>query len=104
MYRTALSFCATSVRRAPPRIVAPLTLSAKPTLAALATTTTRLFASLPEPPTSNHLHSPVPGAQGSILYTETDEAPALATYCLYPIFHKVSFSLWCRVVVVIHRL
>ena len=45
--------------------------------------------SLPKPPTSNHEHTPLAGAQGSIIYTETDEAPALATYSLYPVIKKV---------------
>ena len=44
---------------------------------------------LPPPPTSNHPYSPLANAQGSVLYTETDEAPALATYSLYPIISKV---------------
>jgi isocitrate dehydrogenase len=47
--------------------------------------------SIPPPPTSNHPHTPVPGAKGTIIYTETDEAPALATYSLYPAVAKVSF-------------
>lgn len=46
--------------------------------------------SVPPPPTSNHKHTPVPGALGTIIYTETDEAPALATYSLYPAVAKVS--------------
>ena len=41
---------------------------------------------VPPPPTSNHPHSPLPNAAASIIYTETDEAPALATYNLLPIF------------------
>jgi hypothetical protein len=44
---------------------------------------------VPPPPTSNHKYTPLPGAQGSIIYTETDEAPALATYSLYPVISKV---------------
>jgi hypothetical protein len=55
--------------------------------------TTRCWMStsvkVPPPPTSNHKHTPLPGAQGSIIYTETDEAPALATYSLYPVIAKV---------------
>jgi hypothetical protein len=47
---------------------------------------------LPSPPTSNHPHTPLAGAQGSIIYTETDEAPALATYSLYPAVAKVRQS------------
>jgi isocitrate dehydrogenase len=42
----------------------------------------------PPPPTSNHPHTPLPGAKGAIIYTETDEAPALATYSLLPVFTK----------------
>jgi hypothetical protein len=44
---------------------------------------------VPDAPTSNHAHSKLAGAQGSIVYTETDEAPALATYSLYPAVAKV---------------
>jgi len=44
--------------------------------------------SIPEAPTSNHHHSPLAGATASIVYTETDEAPALATYSLYPYIAK----------------
>jgi len=44
---------------------------------------------VPPPPTSNHPHTPLPNASGSIVYTETDEAPALATYSLYPYIAKV---------------
>lgn len=53
----------------------------------------RLFSSVevPPAPTSNHPHTPLPGATASIVYTETDEAPALATYSLYPYIAKVSF-------------
>lgn len=52
---------------------------------------------VPLPPTSNHKYTPLPGAQGSIIYTETDEAPALATYSLYPVIAKVCvlFCLRC---------
>lgn len=46
--------------------------------------------SIPPPPTSNHSHKPVPGAKGTIIYTETDEAPALATYSLYPAVAQIS--------------
>jgi monomeric isocitrate dehydrogenase len=41
------------------------------------------------PPTSSHAHVPLPSATGSLIYTETDEAPALATYSLLPILSKV---------------
>jgi hypothetical protein len=44
---------------------------------------------IPPPPTSNHKHKPLVGAQGSVIYTETDEAPALATYSLLPVISKV---------------
>ena len=44
---------------------------------------------VPPPPTSNHEHTPVKNAQAMIVYTETDEAPALATYSLYPAVAKV---------------
>lgn len=40
-------------------------------------------------PSSNHAHAPIPNAKGTIIYTETDEAPALATYSLYPVIKKV---------------
>lgn len=40
------------------------------------------------PPTSSHPHVPLSGANGSLIYTETDEAPALATYSLLPIIAK----------------
>jgi len=44
---------------------------------------------VPAPPTSNHTYKPLSGAQGKIIYTETDEAPALATYSLYPVVSKI---------------
>jgi len=43
----------------------------------------------PSAPTSNHAYSKLPEAQGSIIYTETDEAPALATYSLFPVVNKI---------------
>ncbi|KAI2499663.1 monomeric isocitrate dehydrogenase [Fragilaria crotonensis] len=43
---------------------------------------------IPPPPTSHHHHTPLKSAQGSIIYTETDEAPALATYSLLPVISK----------------
>jgi hypothetical protein len=53
-------------------------------------------AVVPTPPTSHHLHTPLDQpAKGSIIYTETDEAPALATYSLYPILRKVQSHLKC---------
>lgn len=50
----------------------------------------RAFSSLdvPPAPTSNHPHAANPNAHGSLIYTETDEAPALATYSLLPILSK----------------
>jgi len=44
---------------------------------------------IPLAPTSNHPHTPLANAQASIIYTETDEAPALATYSLYPVVKKI---------------
>jgi isocitrate dehydrogenase len=43
---------------------------------------------LPEPPTSNHPHHNLSGAKGQLIYTETDEAPALATFSLLPVLTK----------------
>ena len=59
-----------------------------------AASSTRLFSTVavPDAPTSNHHHTPLPGAIASIVYTETDEAPALATYSLYPYISKVRDS------------
>eukprot|EP00561_Arcocellulus_cornucervis_P013549 CAMPEP_0185799880 /NCGR_PEP_ID=MMETSP1322-20130828/566_1 /TAXON_ID=265543 /ORGANISM="Minutocellus polymorphus, Strain RCC2270" /LENGTH=830 /DNA_ID=CAMNT_0028495483 /DNA_START=96 /DNA_END=2588 /DNA_ORIENTATION=- len=50
----------------------------------------RYFSSveIPDPPTSNHHHLPNGDAKGSLIYTETDEAPALATFSLLPILSK----------------
>ena len=82
-YRTAVSFySAHVVRRVAPRAT---TSSLTPSLSR------RVFSSVevPDPPTSHHVHHPLSNAQGTILYTETDEAPALATFCLYPILRKV---------------
>jgi hypothetical protein len=45
---------------------------------------------IPSPPTSIHPHTPNTSAKGSLIYTETDEAPALATFSLLPILNKVS--------------
>lgn len=55
-------------------------------------------------PTSSHPHTPLPGAQGSIIYTETDEAPALATYSLLPVIAKVSECMFttCVHVYILH--
>lgn len=46
---------------------------------------------VPDAPTSNHLHIKLKGAKGKMIYTETDEAPALATYSLYPVVAKVRY-------------
>eukprot|EP00985_Skeletonema_marinoi_P005527 scaffold2397_cov119-Skeletonema_marinoi.AAC.4 len=43
---------------------------------------------LPDPPTSNHPHHDLPTAKGKLIYTETDEAPALATFSLLPVLTK----------------
>jgi hypothetical protein len=51
-------------------------------------------ATVPEPPTSNHAHTKLASPQGKIIYTETDEAPALATYSLYPVVAKASTILF----------
>jgi|UniRef100_A0A7S2XMX6 isocitrate dehydrogenase len=39
---------------------------------------------VPSSPTSNHPRISLPNAKGTIYYTETDEAPALATFSLLP--------------------
>jgi len=44
---------------------------------------------VPPAPTSNHSYTPLDGALGKIIYTETDEAPALATYSLFPAVSKI---------------
>lgn len=44
---------------------------------------------IPAAPTSNHPHTKLEHAQASIIYTETDEAPALATYSLFPVVNKI---------------
>jgi len=43
---------------------------------------------VPISPSSNHPHNPLPDAKGSLIYTETDEAPALATFSLLPVITK----------------
>lgn len=43
---------------------------------------------IPKAPTSSHPHTVNLDASGSLIYTETDEAPALATYSLLPILSK----------------
>jgi hypothetical protein len=55
----------------------------------MSTSTSSSVVSVPRPPTSNHPHHKLEGAEGMIIYTETDEAPALATYSLYPVIAKV---------------
>jgi len=47
-----------------------------------------MFSSIPSPPTSSHPHVPLASSKGTIIYTETDEAPALATYSLLPVLSK----------------
>lgn len=54
---------------------------------------------VPRPPTSHHRHVPLTNPDGTIIYTETDEAPALATYSLYPAVAKVSPFKKCTVLV-----
>eukprot|EP00980_Cylindrotheca_fusiformis_P016971 scaffold5159_cov112-Cylindrotheca_fusiformis.AAC.25 len=44
---------------------------------------------IPPPPTSHHPHTTLPNAKGTIIYTETDEAPALATYSLFPAVSRI---------------
>jgi hypothetical protein len=63
--------------------------------------TTRSFAAVTAP-SSNHKHSPLPTAVGSVIYTETDEAPALATYSLYPVVAKVR-TIFSTYLVVVSR-
>ena len=46
---------------------------------------------VPAAPSSNHPYKKLPGASASLIYTETDEAPALATFSLLPVITKVSF-------------
>ena len=48
--------------------------------------------SMDKPPTSNQPHLTMSNAKGSLIYTVTDEAPALATFSLLPILTKVSLS------------
>jgi len=51
----------------------------------------RLFSAgegVMDAPSSNHLHSKLANAKGSVIYTETDEAPALATFSLLPSLSK----------------
>ncbi|CAB9511599.1 Isocitrate dehydrogenase [NADP] [Seminavis robusta] len=62
------------------------------TLRPVAGVAPRFFSDVATPaaPTSSHPHTPLPNATGSIVYTETDEAPALATYSLYPYIAKFS--------------
>ena len=54
---------------------------------------------IPPPPTSHHPHKAMPGAKGTIIYTETDEAPALATYSLLPVIVKVCMYVGVRMMV-----
>lgn len=80
-------------RKAAPAASTLLLRSSKQWLAPAPAAITARFLStvkVPDAPTSNHPHSPLPDAKGSIVYTETDEAPALATYSLYPYIAKVN--------------
>ena len=45
--------------------------------------------STPSPPTSTHPHPNTNKENDTLIYTETDEAPALATFSLLPIISKV---------------
>lgn len=62
--------------------------SFRPTAAVFASVHFMSTVSIPEPPTSNHYHVPLANVTDTIVYTETDEAPALATYSLYPYIAK----------------
>lgn len=64
--------------------------SSSSTSAAAAAASAGVEIEVPPPPTSSHPHKTLPGAKGSIIYTETDEAPALATYSLYPVVGKLA--------------
>jgi len=61
-----------------------------PLLSSTHNTFSTIKVPVPEPPTSNHPFKKVDGAKGSLIYTETDEAPALATFSLLPILSKFS--------------
>jgi hypothetical protein len=61
-----------------------------PSLSIIQNTFSTIKVPVPKPPTSNHPFQKVDGAQGSLIYTETDEAPALATFSLLPILAKFS--------------
>jgi len=52
------------------------------------TSCSRFLSSVPDAPTSNHEYEPLQGAKGRLIYTETDEAPALATFSLLPSLRK----------------
>ena len=95
MHRAAIAaatFRSLKVRRnnvvATPVAVASLR-RMKNSFSSVAAAATGDVVSIPSPPTSNHHHVNLPNAQGSIIYTETDEAPALATYSLYPVVAKI---------------
>ena len=72
------------------RAVAAVSGAAAPRFAAR---NARFLSSVPPAPTSNHQHQGVANASAQIIYTETDEAPALATYSLLPVIAKVRISL-----------
>jgi len=60
-------------------------LSLRPSLAA---GVRALTSDAPTAPTSSHPYRSIPGATGRLVYTETDEAPALATFSLLPVLSK----------------
>jgi isocitrate dehydrogenase len=73
------------------RILRPASLSSQSRLFVRSNLQQQWFSSVdvPPAPTSNHPHDGLAGAKGTIIYTETDEAPALATYSLYPAVAKI---------------
>lgn len=94
--RAARSLSLANTRR--PHTFAASKTAALSRMATKSFSTTRFAASdaasasdldIPSAPTSNHSHTALPGAQASIIYTETDEAPALATYSLFPVVNKI---------------
>ena len=73
-------------------VVVPGFQTSKPNFLAMTRTFSSTSVATPHPPTSSHEHIPLTNAKSSLIYTETDEAPALATFSLLPILSKV--SLW----------
>jgi len=77
----------TSKRNDPKTFITPLTSSWNgSTSSNISRSSIRLFSA--EAPTSNHAHTKLVDAKGSLIYTETDEAPALATFSLLPSLSK----------------